>query len=94
MYEHRLGADPAEYAARLLQATGTDWLLVDDGFPPPAESATWDELGELADCEARPVLRIERIVEELGDLDAVRAEVAAARANGFRGRCACNRSAT
>jgi uncharacterized protein len=83
VYAYRLESDPAEYAARLLQATGTEWLLVDDGFPPPAESTTWDELGELAGCEARPVLRIERIAEELGDLDAVRAEVAAARTNGF-----------
>lgn len=83
VYEHRLDSDPAGYAARLLQATGTDWLLVDDGFPPPAESTTWDELGELAGCEARPVLRIERIAEELDDLGALRLEVAAARDNGF-----------
>ena len=83
VYEHRRSADPAEYASRLLQATGTEWLLVDNGFPPRAESTSWDELGELAGCEARPVLRIERIEEELGDLDAVRAEVAGARAGGF-----------
>jgi uncharacterized protein len=83
VYEHRVGADPAEYAARLLRATGTEWLLVDDGFPPPDLSTSWDELAELAGCEARPVMRIERIVEELRDLDAVRMEVAAARSNGF-----------
>lgn len=73
------------YAASLLQATGTEWLLVDDGFPPPADSTSWDELGELAGCEARPVLRIERIAEELDDLDALRAEIGAARSNGFAG---------
>jgi hypothetical protein len=83
VYEHRQESDPAGYAAGLLQATGTEWLLVDDGFPPPAESTSWDELGELAECESRPVLRIERIAEELDDLDAVRAEVSSARANGF-----------
>jgi uncharacterized protein len=83
VYAYRLASDPAEYASRLLKATGTDWLLVDDGFPPPSESAGWDELGELAGCEARPVLRIERLGEELPDLDAFRAEVAAARVHGF-----------
>jgi predicted TIM-barrel fold metal-dependent hydrolase len=83
VYERRTASDPAEYAARLLQATGSDWLLVDDGFPPPAESTTWDELAELARCEARPVLRIERLADELRDLDALRAEVGAARGNGF-----------
>ena len=83
VYGYRTASDPAEYASRLLKATGTDWLLVDDGFPPPSETAGWDELGELAGCEARPVLRIERLGEELPDLDALRAEVAAARGNGF-----------
>ena len=75
VYQHRLTAmDPAEYTATLLRATNTDWLLVDVGFP--ATGTTWDELGELADCAARPVLRIE-------SLDEIRDEVAAARANGF-----------
>jgi hypothetical protein len=83
VFEHRVTSDPAEYASRLLRASGTDWLLVDDGFPPPAESTSWDELAELAACEARPVLRIERLADELRDLDALRAEVAAARGNGF-----------
>jgi predicted TIM-barrel fold metal-dependent hydrolase len=87
VYAHRLESDPAGYAARLLRATGTAALLVDDGYPPPGEGTTWDELGELAGCEARPVLRIERVAEEAGDdrLDAVRAEAASARANGFAG---------
>ncbi len=83
VYEHRRAFDPAGYASRLLRATGTDWLLVDDGFPPPSKSAGWDELSELADCNARPVLRIERLSEELPDFDALRAEIAAARRNGF-----------
>jgi uncharacterized protein len=84
VYEHRLAAEPAEYAAALLHATNTELLLVDDGFPPPGEGTSWRELGELAGCEARPVLRIERVAEELG-ADAVRQAVASARANGFAG---------
>ncbi len=84
MYEHRLATDPAEYAASLLRATRTEWLLVDDGYPPPGEGTSWDELGELANCRARPVLRIERVAEEAG-LDGLRSEVTAARENGFVG---------
>ena len=82
VYEHRLATDPAEYASALLRATGTATLLVDDGFPPPGTGVEWAELGELAGCEARPVLRIERVAEA-GGIDAVRGEVAAARERGF-----------
>jgi hypothetical protein len=74
VYEHRRAADPAEYAARLLRATGTDVLLVDDGFPPPEESVEWRELGELAGCRSLPILRIETHPLE---------DVAPARANGY-----------
>ena len=84
VYEYRVSTDPAQYASRLLRATGTELLLVDDGYPPPGEGTTWDELGELAGCEARPILRIERVAEA-GELDVVRDEVAHARANGFVG---------
>jgi len=84
VYEHRLAADPAEYASTLLRATNTEALFVDDGFPPPGEGTSWDELGELAGCEARPVLRIERVAAEDG-ADAVPEVVAAARDNGFVG---------
>jgi uncharacterized protein len=85
VYEHRLASDPDEYASRLLRATGTELLLVDDGFPPPGEGVEWQELGELAGCEARPVMRIERVAQEAGPqgLELLRAEIAAARANGF-----------
>jgi predicted TIM-barrel fold metal-dependent hydrolase len=70
VFRHRVASDPSEYAARLLRATNTDLLLVDTGFPPGG--TTWRELGELAGCTSRPVLRI----ESGGD-------VASARANGF-----------
>jgi hypothetical protein len=87
VYDFRMTSDPAEYATRLLRATGTELLLVDDGFPPPGEGTSWDELGELAGCEARPVMRIERVAEEAGDerVDAVRGEVTTARERGFAG---------
>ena len=59
VYEHRLASDPDEYASKLLRAAGTELLLVDDGFPPPGEGIEWRELGELAGCESKPILRIE-----------------------------------
>ena len=83
VYEHRLATDPPDYISALLRATGTEWLLVDDGYPRADQSTSWDELGELAGCEARPVMRIERVAEEIGDVGGVRAEVAAGRENGF-----------
>jgi hypothetical protein len=84
VYEHRLATDPAEYASTLLRATNTELLLVDDGYPAPAEGTPWQELGELAGCEARPVLRLERVAAERG-AKAVGEEVGAARANGYAG---------
>jgi hypothetical protein len=79
VYECRLGSDPAEYASRLLRATGTELLLVDDGFPPPGTGVEWRELGELAGCDARPVLRL-----ETRGADAAEA-VSRAREDGFVG---------
>lgn len=91
VYEHRVSLDPDEYASALLRATGTERLLVDDGFPAPGSGTSWTELGELAACDARPVMRIERVAEEAlgGSFTAfrehVRAEVATARSRGFVG---------
>jgi len=84
VYEHRLAADPDAYASALLHATNTELLLVDDGFPPPGEGVEWERLGELAGCAARPVLRIERVADEVGP-EAVPEAVAVAREDGFAG---------
>ena len=59
------------------------WLFVDDGYPPPGTGTSWDELGELAGCEARPIMRIERVVEEDWATEAVAGEVTSARERGF-----------
>jgi uncharacterized protein len=91
--EHRRATDPDAYAATLLRATGTGWLLIDDGFPPPGEGADFAKMGELAGARAASVMRIERIAEEgmarglgLGELrEHVREEVRAAIGRGFVG---------
>jgi predicted TIM-barrel fold metal-dependent hydrolase len=89
VYERRLQTDPDDYAATLLRASGSEWLLLDDGYPPPGEGYGWERMGELAGCAARPVLRIERVAEEaldrpLGELrEHVREGVLAARDEGF-----------
>jgi predicted TIM-barrel fold metal-dependent hydrolase len=93
VYAHRSRTDPDEYAATLLRATQTEWLLIDDGFPVPGEGVSWERMGELGGCRSAPVMRIERVAEEglarelgLDELrEHVRAEVAAARGRGFVG---------
>src|SRR5437763_2241244 len=77
VYAFRSSSDREEYAARLLRATGTEILLVDDGFPSTDVGTTWQELGDLAGCPARPILRL----ETRGDRAA--AETTTARENGF-----------
>jgi hypothetical protein len=77
VYEHRLATDFSDYASGLLRATGTQLLLVDDGFPPPGTGIEWEELGGLAACEARPVLRLETRGPDAADA------VTRARENGF-----------
>jgi predicted TIM-barrel fold metal-dependent hydrolase len=59
VYDARISTELEDYAAKLLRATGTEWLLVDDGFPPPEESVEWEELGRLAGAGAAPILRLE-----------------------------------
>ena len=89
--ERRLSATPVEHAARLLEATGTEALLLDDGYPSPDEALTLEEMSELAGCPAWPVLRVERVADEGlaggDDLPAlrerIREEVATARIRGY-----------
>jgi uncharacterized protein len=85
VYERRRAADPTEYASSLLRATHTESLLVDEGFPSVDVGTSWQELGELAGCEAHPVMRIESVAERVGieALDALREVVAGARARGY-----------
>jgi predicted TIM-barrel fold metal-dependent hydrolase len=85
VYERRLATDPVDYASLTLRASGAELLLVDDGYPPADVSIGWQELGRLAGCPSRPVLRIERVAEDApGDaVDAVRAAVATARERGY-----------
>jgi predicted TIM-barrel fold metal-dependent hydrolase len=92
VYEHRAGLDPAVYAATLVGATGTDVLMLDDGFPPPDESFSLEEMAAFAGARGLPVMRIERVGEEAlaeGSLAAVRelvrATVSAARSAGAAG---------
>jgi uncharacterized protein len=93
VYERRMSSEPTQYASDLLRATGTELLFVDDGFPPPSVGTTCEELGELAACDARPVMRIERVAEAAGIAGAsgasvvasVREAVAGARGDGYVG---------
>ena len=87
VYARRLATDPDDYAASLLRATNTELLLLDEGFPPADVGTTTRELGELAACEARPVMRIEQVAEAVGidALDRLRETIAGARERGYVG---------
>ena len=73
VFECRIAQTPEEYASTLLHATGTEVLLVDDGYPAPGDGFGWQKMGELADCRARPVLRIETRSRPEVDVEAARA---------------------
>jgi predicted TIM-barrel fold metal-dependent hydrolase len=93
VYAHRCSTDASAYAAELLRASRIEWLLIDDGFPPPGEGAGWERMGELAAARAAPVMRIERVAEDgiarglgLTELrEHVREQVTAAHARGHAG---------
>jgi uncharacterized protein len=87
VYERRRATDPSDYASSFLRATNTELLLVDEGFPSVDVGTSWQELGELAGCPARPVMRIESVAETvgIGALDALREAVAGARSRGYAG---------
>ena len=70
VFAYRRSRDVEEYASSLLRTTNTEWLLVDDGFPPPGTGIEWKRLGELAGCRALPVLRIE--THGAGDVEGAR----------------------
>jgi predicted TIM-barrel fold metal-dependent hydrolase len=74
--ERRIGADFDKYAAGLLRATNTEAIYVDDGYPT-GDAVEWPELGELAGCETRPVLRLEDRGERAAE------ETTRARERGF-----------
>jgi uncharacterized protein len=85
VYERRQASDADDYAERLLGAAAAELLLVDDGYPPPETAISPDQLGALAGCPVRPVMRIESrangdLIDPAGTLGAV---VGSARENGF-----------
>jgi uncharacterized protein len=85
VYERRQALPPTKYASRFLRATGTEVLLVDDGFPTQDDATSVSELGELAGCQARPVMRIERVADQAGSHapDRVTEAVTGARRDGY-----------
>jgi predicted TIM-barrel fold metal-dependent hydrolase len=57
--------DGHQLASELLRSANLDALLLDTGFPPPAEVLPVPELGELGGCRAEPMLRLEVLMEDL-----------------------------
>jgi hypothetical protein len=85
VFERRQNADPARYASELLAAAGAETLLLDEGYPPAAEALSTAEMGQLAGCPVRPLLRLETLeLTEDGRLSSGSMErVVEARGNGY-----------
>jgi uncharacterized protein len=78
VFELRRAREPDAYAARLLQGAGAATILIDTGYPPADEALSVTEMGAIAGCPARPILRI----ESLADSEAP-TRIANARSDGF-----------
>jgi predicted TIM-barrel fold metal-dependent hydrolase len=65
VFAARTAREGWEITAELLRAANVDTLLLDTGFPPPEEVFPVPELGELANCRAEPMLRLEILMERL-----------------------------
>jgi len=65
VFAARTVRDGRELTADLLRAANIETLLLDTGFPPPEEVFPVPELGELANCRAEPMLRLEILMERL-----------------------------
>jgi hypothetical protein len=78
----RAERDVTELVGTLLRDANVEALLLDTGYPPPEEVLPGDELGELGDCRAEPMLRLETLMERLitehGSLQEVREALAVA----------------
>jgi hypothetical protein len=65
VFAARTARDGRELTGELLRAANIDALLLDTGFPPPEEVFPVPKLGELANCRAEPMLRLEILMEML-----------------------------
>jgi uncharacterized protein len=83
--ELRQSREPDRYAAQLMRAAGAELVLVDEGYPPADECLATEELGRLAGCRTRPILRIESLATAGNEplSDAALARVAGARDGGY-----------
>jgi uncharacterized protein len=59
VYAQRLATEPRDWARLLVEATNTELLLLDDGYPPADVGLSWEEFADWAGVPARPVLRLE-----------------------------------
>jgi hypothetical protein len=85
VFERRQNTDALAYASELLGAAGAEALLLDEGYPPAGEALSTIEMGQLAGCPARALLRLETLeTSDDGGLTPASLErVAAAREAGY-----------
>ena len=65
VFAARTAREGRDLTAKLLRAANIETLLLDTGFPPPEEVFPVPKLGELANCRAEPILRLEILMERL-----------------------------
>jgi hypothetical protein len=65
VFAARTAREGRDLTAKLLRAANIETLLLDTGFPPPEEVFPVPKLGELANCRAEPILRVEILMERL-----------------------------
>ena len=89
----RAGLDATALTRRLFDDANVGGLVVDTGYPAPAEALTPQQLGAAGDCRAVALLRLELLFQELltrhdtleAVEDAIRTELAEARGKGWSG---------
>src|SRR4051794_30612541 len=89
----RARQDTPELTGTLLRAADVGALVVDTGFPDPADALSVDELGRAGGCRAASLLRLELVLQELVAraetfdelIEAVRLRLRDARSQGWAG---------
>ena len=89
VFAARAEMERSELTRALLRAANVEILLIDTGYPPPAEVLPGDELATLGGCRIEPMLRLETLMERLlaehGSLGEVKEALTAA-LDDVRGR--------
>jgi predicted TIM-barrel fold metal-dependent hydrolase len=63
--QRRSGEEFAAYARGLAGHAGIDWLLLDDGYPPPGIGYPMEDIGAMLGVRTGRIFRLETLLQEL-----------------------------